>query len=67
MYQIVCPDQITVDAQGAVSCPGGWVVMEYSPLFPPITIEDAWSLGSAIVACWAIAFALRIVRQQMVR
>lgn len=56
-----CGDSVTQNSDGSLSCASGWVLVDYSPLLPPITWDQASVLVSSVLALWAMSAVMAAI------
>lgn len=60
-----CASTPVTNADGSLACSSGWVYIDYSPLFPSITLAQAYDISLAVLLLWATAWGFGVLIRQL--
>lgn len=64
-YRLACNPQ-DFDSQTLVCSSPFWVVDD-GGFLPPLTVADAFLIGSAVIAVWSLGFGFKLLRKFLFR
>ncbi|WP_370051940.1 hypothetical protein [Neptunomonas sp.] len=62
MNLLVCDSEIFVADSGYPDCSTGWIIQEYAPQSPPLTIEEYSELKEGLMLMLVIAGIAKLVK-----
>lgn len=55
----LCNGVVTSQPDGTVTCSVAWIYVEYNPLFPAITMSDAYLIMTSVTLLFAVAWGFK--------